>query len=88
MKEIYRHAIHSKVLVVYVLNRADPELPQDAKGWRGDWAAYVVPVEDGLTHEEAEKNWTKGSKVPHKVADAMWGSLVQSFEQRGYGYRK
>jgi hypothetical protein len=87
MKEICFIPIHHKVIVTYVLNRAEPEVPQDAMGWRGDWNAYVLIVKEDETQEEAAHSGRSGNKMPYAWAKAIFGAVVEQWEERGYKYR-
>ena len=87
MHEIRYMPIHTKVIVVYDLNRAEPEVPQDAIGWRGDWSAYVLIVGEGETQEEAAHSGRSGNKMPYAWAKAIFGAVVEQWEERGYKYR-
>tara|TARA_Y100001963_G_C6685428_1_gene401940 strand:+ start:40 stop:306 length:267 start_codon:yes stop_codon:yes gene_type:complete len=85
--ERYFIAIHTKVVVAYILSRPEPELPLDYVGFRGDWTAYVIPVEDGETQAQAAESG-RGNKLRYEAAKALLGSVVENWEARGYKYRK
>ena len=88
-KEMGFQSIHSKVLVVGVLNRAEPEAPIDDPHWRGDYAAYVVPVQEGESWEDAAKEYrSRGSKTSEALAHVVLGGLCEGWENRGYKWRK
>ncbi len=64
-QKIYRHAIHSKVLVVGKMRI------------EGTWRAYCFPV-PGVCHREEWQRWrTDGAPLPEPVARAIFGFLEE-----------
>jgi hypothetical protein len=89
MKEIKFAFLHPDVMMVYVLSRAEPELPLGADAFRGDWAAYVVPRKpEESTEETCEAFASRGVKTTEAIANAVAGGICEKLERRGYKYRR
>ena len=75
-RPIYYDAIHRCVLVVYV------------PGYNFDWKAYIVPV-PGQNHQREAYLWqTEGSPLVEYRARALWPSLAEEFDKKGWHYRR
>ena len=75
--EVYHQAIHSQVLVVYVVKMVSPP---PKSGWRGDWRAYVVPV-PGEDHQTEKERWRKhGERIGQAKARMLAPHIVYNFD--------